>query len=106
MGKVIESVTLCNWSDPTKKRIVDAVVDTGATLLVLPEEVVEGLALQKIRDVTVRYANHHTEKKGVYGVVSLTIGDRMGNFDVVQEKRGTQVLIGQIVLEELDLVPF
>jgi len=104
MGKVIEKIRLTSLFDPSRSAEVDAVIDTGATMLVLPADLVERLGLRKIRDVRVRYANGGSEPKGVYGVVTLELKGRTGNFDVLAETEGTQPLVGQIVLEELDLV--
>lgn len=44
------------------------------------------------------------EVKSIYGVVSLAIQDRVGDFDVLSEVAGSEPLVGQIVLEKLDLV--
>ena len=104
MGKVIEKIRLTSLFDPSRSAEVDAVIDTGATMLVLPADLVERLGLRKIRDVRVRYANGGSEPKGVYGVVTLELKGRTGNFDVLAETESTQPLVGQIVLEELDLV--
>jgi clan AA aspartic protease len=104
MGKVIERIRLTSALDPRRSVELDAVVDTGATMLVLPIEIVERLGLKKVRDVRVRYANGGSEPKGIYGIVNVEIKGRAGNFDVIAEAEGTQPLIGQIVLEELDLV--
>ena len=43
MGKVIEKVKLTNLFEPAKWTEVEAVVDTGATMLVLPQPVVDKL---------------------------------------------------------------
>jgi clan AA aspartic protease len=104
MGKVIEKVKLQNLLDPSKEVEVNAVVDTGATMLALPLDVIEQLGLQKFKEVNVRYADHRTGKKDVYRIVTVEIQGRAGDFDVIGEERGSQPLIGQTVLEELDLV--
>ncbi|MBI4574338.1 MAG: aspartyl protease family protein [candidate division NC10 bacterium] len=104
MGKVMERITLTNVFDPSKTEEVNAVIDTGATMLVLPKDLVERLGLRKVRDARVRYANQEVEVKSIYGVVALDIQGRVGNFDVLAEVAGSQPLVGQIVLEELDLV--
>lgn len=104
MGKVIEKVKLTSLFNPAKSIEVDAVIDTGATLVVLPQNIVDELELRKIREVKVRYANNKTEIKSIYGVVTIEIKGRTGNFDVLAEEEGIEPLIGQIVLEELDLV--
>ncbi len=104
MGKVIERIKLTSVFDPSKSEEVGAVIDTGATMLVLPQDLVDRLGLRKIRDSRVRYANREVQLKPIYGIVALEIQGRVGNFDVLAEVAGSQPLVGQIVLEELDLV--
>jgi clan AA aspartic protease len=104
MGKVIEKVKLTNLFDPTKSVEVEAVIDTGATMVVLPKNLVQELGLEKIEDVRVKYADGRVERKEVYGVVRLELKGRVGNFDVLAENEEAQPLIGQIVLERLDLI--
>ena len=104
MGKVIEKVKLTNLFDPKKSVEVEAVIDTGATMVVLPKNLVNELGLEKIEDVRVKYADGRVERKEVYGVVKLELKGRVGNFDVLAENEEAQPLIGQIVLERLDLI--
>ena len=104
MGKVIEKVKLTNFTDPRKSVELDALIDTGATMVVLPQDVVDELCLRKMRETTARYGNGKTETQSVYGVATVEIRGRAGDFDVLAEKKGTQPLIGQIVLEQLDLL--
>ena len=104
MGKVIEKLRLTNVFDPKRAVEVEAVVDTSATMLVLPLSVVRQLRLKKMREVGVRYADGRTATKSVYGVVTAEIQGRGGEFNVLVEENGTQPLIGQILLEQLDLV--
>ena len=104
MGKVIEKVKFTCLFDQTKSIEIEAVIDTSATMVVLPQNIVEKLALKKIRETKVRYANNTTELKSIYGVVTIEIKGRTGNFDVLAEAEGSQPLIGQVVLKILDLV--
>jgi len=104
MGKVIEKVKIMNLLDSTKSVEIEAVVYTGATMVVLPQNIVDKLGLKKIREVKVRYANNKAELKSIYGVVTIGIKGRTGNFDVLAEEESSQPLIGQVVLEILDLV--
>jgi clan AA aspartic protease len=104
MGKVIEKIKLTSLFDPAKSVEVEAVIDTGATMLVLPQNIVEALNLRKMREVSVRYANNKTEVKPIYGVVTVEIQGRAGEFNVLEEPDGSQPLVGQVVLEQLDLV--
>jgi clan AA aspartic protease len=104
MGKVIEKVKLTSLFDSMKTREVEAVIDTGATMLVLPQNVVDELGLRKIRDAKVKYANNKVEPKWVYGAVTIELHGRVGIFEALAEDAGSQPLVGQIVLEALDLV--
>jgi len=104
MGKVLERIKITNLLDPTRSIEIDAVIDTGATMVVLPQNIVDELKLKKIREVKVRYANNTTETKSIYGVVTIEIKGRTGNFDVLAEAEGSPPLIGRVVLGILDLV--
>jgi clan AA aspartic protease len=104
MGKVMEKVKLVNLLEPTKSVEIEAVIDTGATMLVLPQDIIEELNLKKMREVKVRYANNKTEVKPIYGIVTVEMCGRAGEFNVLAEPEGTQPLVGQIILEQLDLI--
>ena len=104
MGKIIERVKLTSLFNPNKSVEVEAVVDTGATMVVLPKDIVEALELRKVREVKVRYANNKVETKPIYGVVTIELKGRSANLDVLVEEKGSQPLIGQVLLELLDLV--
>jgi predicted aspartyl protease len=104
MGKVMEKIKLTNIFDPSKSVEIDAVIDSGATMLALPQDVIDQLALRKDREVKVRYANNHREDKSIYGIVKLELAGRSGNFEVLAENVGTPPLVGQVVLEILDLL--
>jgi len=54
--------------------------------------------------VKVRYANNKVETKPIYGVVTIELKGRSANLDVLVEEKGSQPLIGQVLLELLDLV--
>jgi predicted aspartyl protease len=104
MGKVIEKIKLTNIFDPSKVVEIDAVIDSGATMLALPQDVIEQLALQKDRKVRVRYANNHSEDKSIYGVAEVELLGRKGSFDVLAEPVGAISVVGYIVLAILDLL--
>jgi clan AA aspartic protease len=104
MGKVLEKVRITNYNDPVKFIEVDAVIDTGATMVVLPQNIVDQLGLKKIRETKVKYANNKVESKSVYGVATVELKGRSANLDILAEVEGSQPLIGQVLLELLDLV--
>jgi len=104
MGKVVEQVKLTSLFEPEKSVEVEAVIDTGATMVVLPKDIVEELGLRKMREVKVRYANNKVERKPIYGVVNIELKGRSANLEVLVEEKGSQPLIGQVLLELLDLI--
>lgn len=57
MGKVIQKVKLSNFEHPDLALEVNAVINTGATMLTLPQEIIDRLALRKLREGNVRYAD-------------------------------------------------
>jgi len=104
MGKVMEKVKLTSLFGPAKSVEAEAVIDTGATMVVLPKGIVDTLRLKKVREVKVRYANNKEETKPIYGVVTIERKGRSANRDVLVEEKGSQPLIGQVLLELLDLI--
>ena len=104
MGKVVEQVKLTSLFEPEKSVEVEVVTDTGATMVVLPKDIVEELGLRKMREVKVRYANNNVETKPIYGVVNIELKGRSANLDVLVEEKCSQPLIGQVLLELLDLI--
>jgi clan AA aspartic protease len=80
---------------------VDALVDTGAVRTVLPRAIVDRLGLQIERQQTVGYADGRAETAGVTEPVKVELLGR----DTVEASLmlGDEVLIGQTILEALDL---
>ncbi len=95
MGKVVEKIKIINVFEPEKKVEVEGVIDTGATMLVLPQNIINKLNLRKMREV---------KTKSIYGIVTVELCGRAGEFNVLAEPEGTQPLVGQIILEQLDLI--
>ena len=87
-----------------RRATVEGVVDTGAVMLVLPEDVVAGLGLETQREVVVAYANDYRETRQVAGPVTVRVGNRFMNADCIIGPPSSEPLIGRIVLEALDLV--
>jgi predicted aspartyl protease len=114
-GKVVETIRVANWGDiemaaagarKTAPRSVevDALVDTGAGLLYLQTSVVKQLGLRQIDTMRSRTMSNLLEERRVCSPVQLSIAGRTGIFRVVEIPDALPNLIGQIPLEELDLV--
>lgn len=110
MGEVREKVKFTNIFDEYLKRDqirqveLDCLIDSGAVLIYLPAEVIDLLGLPKSGSVIVTYADERKEQLEKAGPVKVQIGDRTGNFDCIVGPPNCEPLIGQIVLEELDLL--
>jgi predicted aspartyl protease len=83
--------------------IPDALVDTGATTLALPTQMIQQLGLARRGTKRVRTTGGDRDA-GVYEAVRLTIMERECTLDVMEVPDGVPALIGQIPLEFLDFV--
>ena len=80
------------------------VVDSGAARLVIPASIAQQLGLEKNGSAKVRYADGHTAERDIVGDVQLSYGGRESVFNAIVEPGRESVLIGAIVLEDLDLL--
>jgi predicted aspartyl protease len=116
MGRVTTEAVIENFEDlyavrrgvlrPDQVRRVvvrDALVDTGATLLSLPTRLIRQLGLERRGTKRTRSSTGLGEAE-LYDAVRLTIQDRDCPTDVLEVPDDIPVLIGQIPLENLDLV--
>ena len=83
---------------------LEALVDAGATGLVLPADVVARLGFREEGTKKVRYADGHFGIVPWVGGVRIEILGREMTCDALVHPAGTTPLIGQIPLEGLDLV--
>lgn len=115
MGKVTIQVKLQNWGDlellATGKRKraargleAEALVDTGAVKLYLRQSVIEKLGLRSIGTVQSRTMSNRMETRRIFSPVDLQIQGRSGQFSVIEIPDELPNLVGQIPLEDLDLV--
>ena len=117
MGEIKIRVELENYGDRYlffQKRIeeeqikqykIEALVDTGAVMLSLPQDIVEKLGLVENGKVIVTYADERKEERPVAQGVSIRIGNRSMVTDCIIGPPRSEALVGQIILEELDLIP-
>jgi clan AA aspartic protease len=116
MGKVIVSATLENVYDlhevtvgsraadaVRRADVSDALVDTGASTLSVPQRLVQQLGLKPLRTRQARTSAGAVTLQ-VYGTVRLTVQGRDCTCDVVEFPDDCPVLIGQVPLELLDFV--
>ena len=91
-----------NPEDVRQFTVSDALVDTGATRLCLPTSLIERLGLTPVSKRTARTATGIVERT-VYSEVEYTLLERSSTIRVTNLPEGSPILIGHMVLEELDL---
>ena len=116
MGEIVASIELENAADrgivsqglrdesTVRRTTVEGVVNTASVMLMLPENVVGRLGLERQREVVVSYADERKETRPIAGPLTIRIGNRFMNTDCIVGPPLSEPLIGQIVLEALDLV--
>src|SRR5262249_2483854 len=106
MGRVMARIKLSNESrrgflpkEEVRTIEIEALVDTGATMLVLPANIVSQVGLPFEGKRKVRYADGRVVEVPWVGGVRIEILGREMTCDALVEAEGTTPLIGQIPLE-------
>ena len=90
--------------DKVRRLKIKGWVDSGATRLVLPESVAKKLGLEPTGKVKVTYANRRSATRDTVQGVYVELMGRNGVFSASLEPKRDTVLIGAIVLEEMDFL--
>ena len=116
MGEIIVNIELENVEDrglarsgylpeaDIRRATIPAVADTGAIMLALPEDVVSRLGLERVDSIAATYADGRRDELPVAGTLIVRIGDRSMRADCIVLPQGVEALVGQLVMERLDLV--
>ena len=116
MGKIMTAIRLTNAGDrelslrgqlplgDVRCETIEALVDTGATTLAIPDDVARRLGLRFAGTRNVRYANGQREAIPWVEGVRVEILGREMTCDAFVVPAGATALIGQIPLEALDLI--
>lgn len=117
MGKVIVTLTLTNWVDQVLAErgfietaeirsctVDNALVDTDATRLCLPADLIQTLGLKLTGMIDAQATVGH-QTVNVYEGLKLTVEGREGRYDCVELPVGQTPLLGLIPLEDLGLEP-
>jgi len=85
---------------------IRVLVDSGAVMLVLPQDLVEALGLREVGKAIVTYADERKEERPVAGIVTVRVGNRMTSLNCVVGPPGSErePLLGQVALETMDLL--
>jgi predicted aspartyl protease len=117
MGKIIVTLELTNWADTVLAErgfistaeiractVDNALVETGATRLCLPAEIIQKLGLKQTATIDAQTAVG-PQTLSVYEGLKLTVEGREGRYDCVELPAGQTPLLGLIPLEDLGLDP-
>lgn len=117
MGKVTTQITITNRLDEglaergllpadqvRKVTLDDVLVDSGATTLSLPSNIIEQLGLAPLREVLTKTAAGY-QRARVFQDAKITLRDRVGVFQCLELPGGDDPLLGVIPMEELGVEP-
>ncbi len=103
MGHIFAEIVLSNPRDANLKPIaVQALADTGALMLCIPEHIAVQLDLESesVREVTV--ANGHSETVPYVGPIKVAFDNRICFVGALV--LGDEVLLGAVPMEDMDLL--
>ncbi|MDX2189388.1 MAG: hypothetical protein SFY32_05970 [Bacteroidota bacterium] len=105
MGIITVELKISNaYNTKIETVLVPAKVDSGATMLVLPESVVKEFGFPIIRKQSVKYANEKTELLDVVHGVIMEVCGRKGVFEAISQPNKNYALLGAVPMEVLDLI--
>lgn len=115
MGKILTSLTIINRVDQANAEdgviskdhirsvtLNNVLVDTGATTLCLPAEVIQRLGLKILKEVPVATATG-TSTARIFQDAKITLMGREGTFECLELPGGRDPLLGVIPLEALGI---
>jgi clan AA aspartic protease len=83
---------------------IEAIADTGAIVMAIPEDVAEKLGADVVRHSTVRVADGRSIPVDYVGSFWIEVVGRGMTGDAIVLPRGTTPLLGAVQMEEMDLV--
>lgn len=102
MGEVRVDIVVVNPRTGARSEEITALADTGATLTVIPGEVLQRLGVQKLRTVSLVLADGRRTERGV-GDAAVGLNGESVPCRVVFGESGDAVLLGLTVLEQLGM---
>ena len=118
MGLIRTELEIANWSDIhlSKKGIISKdkirrmnvkfLVDSGASMMAINEDIVAQLGLEKVDSRLAERANGETIKLDVVGPLEVRFGNRRSSVDAMVLPGNSECLLGAIPMQDLDLVIF
>ena len=118
MGRIITTLIITNRGDQVLAErglmpgedvrtiaLKNVLVDTGATTLCLPANVIAKLGLTLLTEVDVATATGFSKAR-IFEDAKITLGEREGTFECLELPGGTEPLLGVIPLEALGIEPY
>ncbi|PZV13449.1 MAG: aspartyl protease [Leptolyngbya sp.] len=115
MGRILTTLTITNRADQVRAKdgtispeqirsvtLNDVLIDTGATTLCLPQDVVAQLGLELQKEVDVATAMG-IGKARIFRDAVVSLCDREGTFECLELPGGRTALLGVIPLEALGI---
>jgi clan AA aspartic protease len=87
-----------------KRKTVKALVDSGAYMLAINEQIKDELNLLKVDEQLAELADGSKVKLEIVGPVEVRFENRRANVDAMVLPGDSEVLLGAVPLEELDVV--
>jgi len=116
MGAVFADIELVNYADQIladagvpaavgiRRKVVEVLVDSGATVLVIPDSLRDELGLGTIGRRVVGIADGSTLECDLVGPVEVRFAGRSTVGNAVARPGNVQILLGQVQMEEMDLI--
>jgi clan AA aspartic protease len=117
MGKIFTTLTITNRIDQANAKLglipseqirsvtlKDVVIDTGATTLCLPPDIIAQLGLELLKEVDVATATGFSTAR-IFQDAKISLLGREGTFECLELPGGREPLLGVIPLEALGLEP-
>ncbi|MEA2012276.1 MAG: retroviral-like aspartic protease family protein [Verrucomicrobiota bacterium] len=116
MGLVYADIELVNAGDievfqrgyikgtEIRTQNVKVLVNSGAYTLCINENIKNQLGLRKVHEMEAELANGKIEKVDMVGPITIRIFNRMTNCNAAVFPGDTEVLLGWIPLEDMDLI--
>jgi clan AA aspartic protease len=90
--------------DDIRKMKVQALVDSGALMLVINERIRDELGLLKVEERVAEYADGSTAVCDVVGPIEVCIPNRRCSVDALVLPGDCDVLLGAVPMEDMDLI--
>jgi len=102
--QVLLSRGVISLSEMRSVTLHNVLVDTGATTLCLPPEIIKQLGLEVLKEVDVSTATG-VSKARIFQDAKISVCGREGTFECLELPGGRDALLGVIPLEALGLEP-